>query len=74
MQPRIKEDLLLGYVFTIGGCTISWKATLQTIVVLSTTKVEYMAITKAYKEVIWLRGLLVEICDDLQTTTILCDS
>ncbi|KAG8481121.1 hypothetical protein CXB51_025897 [Gossypium anomalum] len=28
---------LTGYVFTIGGCAISWKATLQTTVALSTT-------------------------------------
>ncbi|KAG8481237.1 hypothetical protein CXB51_026062 [Gossypium anomalum] len=41
---------LTGYVFTIGGCAISWKATLQTTVALSTTEAEYMAITEACKE------------------------
>ncbi|KAG8481615.1 hypothetical protein CXB51_026469 [Gossypium anomalum] len=41
---------LTGYVFTIGDCIISWKATLQTTVTLSTTEAEYMAIIKAYKE------------------------
>ncbi|KAG8473058.1 hypothetical protein CXB51_035009 [Gossypium anomalum] len=40
---------LTSYVFTIGGCTISWKATLQTTVALSTTAAEYMAITEACK-------------------------
>ncbi|KAG8488981.1 hypothetical protein CXB51_017075 [Gossypium anomalum] len=35
---------LTGYVFTIRGCAISWKATLQTTVALSTTKAKYMAI------------------------------
>ncbi|XP_071913996.1 uncharacterized protein [Coffea arabica] len=34
---------LSGYVFCINGCAVSWKATLQPIVVLSTTEVEYMA-------------------------------
>ncbi|KAG8499930.1 hypothetical protein CXB51_006489 [Gossypium anomalum] len=48
---------LTSYVFTIGGCAISWKATLQTTVALSTTEAEYMAITEAYKEAIWLKGL-----------------
>ncbi|KAG8497106.1 hypothetical protein CXB51_008302 [Gossypium anomalum] len=43
---------LTGYVFTIGGCAISWKATLQTTVALSTTEAEYMAITEACKEAI----------------------
>ena len=33
-----------------------------------------MAIKEACKESIWLRGLLSEICDDLQTTTVFCDS
>ncbi|KAG8486285.1 hypothetical protein CXB51_019701 [Gossypium anomalum] len=51
------EDLdrrrsLTGYIFTIRGCVISWKATLQTTVALSTTEAEYMAITKACKEAI----------------------
>ncbi|KAG8474731.1 hypothetical protein CXB51_031459 [Gossypium anomalum] len=43
---------LTGYVFTIGGCAISWKATLQTTVTLFTTEAEYMAITEACKEAI----------------------
>ncbi|KAL6348169.1 hypothetical protein AAG906_002787 [Vitis piasezkii] len=47
-----KAGNLTRYVFTIGGCDISWKATLQTIVALSTIEVEYMAITGACKEVI----------------------
>ncbi|KAG8493558.1 hypothetical protein CXB51_011740 [Gossypium anomalum] len=38
---------LTGYVFTIGGCAISWKATLQTTVALSTAEAEYMAITES---------------------------
>ncbi|KAG8484978.1 hypothetical protein CXB51_021839 [Gossypium anomalum] len=57
---------LTGYVFTIVGCAISWKATLQTTVTLSTTKAEYMAITEACKEAIWLKGLLNELNEDLQ--------
>ncbi|KAG8481151.1 hypothetical protein CXB51_025916 [Gossypium anomalum] len=38
---------LTGYSFTIEGCAISWKATLQTTVALSTTEAEYMAITES---------------------------
>ncbi|KAG8481484.1 hypothetical protein CXB51_026330 [Gossypium anomalum] len=65
---------LTGYVFTIGGCAISWKATLQTTVALSTTEAEYMAITEACKEAIWLKGLFSELNEDLQISTIFCDS
>ena len=48
-------------MFTFSGVPISWKSTLQTTVVLSTTKVEYMALTEALKEAIWLGGLLDEL-------------
>ncbi|KAG8488139.1 hypothetical protein CXB51_018349 [Gossypium anomalum] len=65
---------LTGYVFTIGGCAISWKATLQTTITLSTTEAEYMAITEACKEAIWLKGLFSELNEDLQISTVFCDS
>ena len=64
-----KRRSLVGYVFTIEGCVISWKATLQTKIALLTIEAEYMTIAEACKEAIWLRGLLGEICGDLQTTT-----
>ncbi|KAG8486221.1 hypothetical protein CXB51_019619 [Gossypium anomalum] len=69
-----RRSSLTGYVFTIGGCVISWKATLQTTVALSTTEAEYMAITEASKEAIWLKGLFSELNEDLQISTVFCDS
>ncbi|PHU26198.1 Retrovirus-related Pol polyprotein from transposon TNT 1-94 [Capsicum chinense] len=71
---RDKRRSLTGYVFTIGGCTISWKATLQTTVTLSTIETEYMAIIEAFKEAIWLKGLFGELSKDLQITTVFCHS
>ncbi|KAG8491630.1 hypothetical protein CXB51_014990 [Gossypium anomalum] len=65
---------LTGYVFTIGGCAISWKATLQTTIALSTTETEYMTITEACKEAIWFKGLFSELNEDLQISTVFCDS
>ena len=50
-----------GFVFTLGGTTISWTSNLQKIVTLSTTEVEYVATTKAGKEMIWLHGFLDEL-------------
>nr|CAD1837582.1 unnamed protein product [Ananas comosus var. bracteatus] len=41
---------LSGYVFSIGGCAVSWKAPLQPIVALSTTEAEYIAMTEGVKE------------------------
>ncbi|PHT55204.1 Retrovirus-related Pol polyprotein from transposon TNT 1-94 [Capsicum baccatum] len=69
-----KRRSLPGYVFTIGGCAISWKATLQTTFALSTTEAEYMAIIEALKEAIWLKSLFGELSKDLQITMVFCDS
>jgi hypothetical protein len=43
-----------GYVFTIGGTTISWISKLQKVAALSTTEVEYVVATEASKNMIWL--------------------
>jgi hypothetical protein len=69
-----KRRSLTGYVFTIGGCAVSWKACLQSTVALSTTEAEYMAISEACKEAIWLRGLYSELCGVTSCITIHCDS
>nr|GEV87898.1 retrovirus-related Pol polyprotein from transposon TNT 1-94 [Tanacetum cinerariifolium] len=54
-----KGRLIIGYVFMVHGCVVSWKATMQHVVALSTTEAEYMALTEAVKESIWLKGLLI---------------
>ena len=42
-----------GYIYTIGGTTMSLMSRLQKCVSLSSTEVEYVAIVKAGKETIW---------------------
>jgi hypothetical protein len=69
-----KRRSLTGYVFTIGGCAVSWKTTLQSTVALSTTEAEYMAVAEACKEATWLRGLYSELCGVSSCITIHCDS
>ncbi|PHT74695.1 putative ATP-dependent RNA helicase DHX37 [Capsicum annuum] len=69
-----KRRSLTGYVFIIDGCAICWKATLQTTVALSTTETEYVAITEAFQEAIWLKDLFGELRKDLQITTVFCDN
>ncbi|KAK3016961.1 hypothetical protein RJ639_007857 [Escallonia herrerae] len=51
-----------------------WKATLQTIVALSTTEAECIAATKAVKEAIWLKGLVGDLGLKQESSTIYCDS
>jgi hypothetical protein len=43
-----------GYVYTLGGTAVSWVSRLQKIVALFTTEVEYVAVTEAGKEMVWL--------------------
>ena len=47
-----------GYVFTMNGGAVSWKSQHQPTVALSTAEAEYMALTAAIQEVIFLRQLL----------------
>ena len=50
-----------GYVFQLGNATISWKSKRQTVVALSSTEAEYVALCAAAQETVWLRHLLASI-------------
>lgn len=63
-----------GVVFTFGGNTISWKSSLQKVVALSSTEAEYMALTDAANEAVWLKGLVSELGFAQGSVNIHCDS
>ncbi|KAH9722802.1 hypothetical protein KPL70_006847 [Citrus sinensis] len=69
-----KRRFITGFVFTMSGGAISWKASLQSVVALSTTEAQYIALTEAVKEAIWLRGLISELGFKQKTVTISSDS
>jgi hypothetical protein len=50
-----------GYVFVSGGGAITWQSKKQTTVALSSTKAEYVALSKAGREACWLRSLYEEL-------------
>ena len=50
-----------GYIYTFGGIAVSWVSELQKLVALSTTEAQYVAITEASKEMLWLKNFLVEL-------------
>jgi hypothetical protein len=46
-----------GYIFLASGGAITWKSKRQTIIALSTTKSEYVALSESGHEATWLRNL-----------------
>ncbi|KAG7567097.1 Integrase catalytic core, partial [Arabidopsis thaliana x Arabidopsis arenosa] len=63
-----------GYVFTVGGNTISWKSCLQPVMALSSTEAEFIALTEAVKEAIWVKGLLGDLGFVQDNAQVWCDS
>ena len=64
----------IGYVYTLGGTTISWVSKLQKKVTLSITEAEYVAVTEASKEMIWLQTFLEELGQRQWKGVLHCDS
>ncbi|KAE8719481.1 putative ribonuclease H protein [Hibiscus syriacus] len=62
------------YVFTLGGWSICWKSTVQSVVELFTTKAEYMAVAEAAKETLWLTGLVKELGVQQGGVQLRCDN
>ena len=47
-----------GYLMTFAGGAVAWQSKLQKCVALSTTEAEFIAITEACKEELWLKKFL----------------
>lgn len=69
-----KRRSTTGYVFTLAKGPVSWRSTLQSTVALSTTEAEYMAVTEAFKEAIWLHGLIEDLGIVQEHVDVHCDS
>ena len=50
-----------GHVMMLNNGAVAWRSQRQPTVALSTMESEYMALTEATKELLWLRGLLTEL-------------
>ena len=50
-----------GYVFGVGGTAVSWRSHKQTCVALSTAEAEYVSLSAAAQEAVWLQRLTAEI-------------
>jgi hypothetical protein len=50
-----------GYVFLTAGGAVTWKSKKQTVIALSSTEAEYVALSEAGREACWLRNLYGEL-------------
>lgn len=71
---RDRSRSLSGYVFTVGGNVVNWRSSLQPVVALSSTEAEYILLTEAVKEAIWLKGLMGELGISHGPVQVWCDS
>ncbi|MCO5588484.1 hypothetical protein L7F22_042441 [Adiantum nelumboides] len=62
------------YVFTMTGGAVSWRSRLQTCVTQSTTEVEFIAVSEACKEAIWLGRLVIDLRIKEETPMLHCDN
>ncbi|MDV3193956.1 MAG: Ty1/Copia family ribonuclease HI, partial [Sweet potato little leaf phytoplasma] len=69
-----KRRSLSGYIFTLFGNVVSWRSTLQTVVALSSTEAEYIALAESVKEAVWLKGSVSAMYHGKCAVEIHCDS
>ena len=60
-----------GYVFQLGNSTVSWCSRKQATVAKSSTEAEYVALSTATQEGIWLRRLLSGLKVDTRNATVI---
>ena len=72
-QPHCHS--ISGHIVSLGGMPIAWGSRKQNIVALSSTEAEYVAMTNALKDIMWLFNLLSEIRAPVTIPTpLMCDN
>jgi hypothetical protein len=64
------RKLTSGYVFLLSGAAVSWKSKKQSCVALSTAEAEYVALSSATQEAIWMERLVSSIQCELTSKPI----
>ena len=64
-------------MFTLYGGAVSWKSSKQQTVADSTTEAEYIAVSEAAKEVVWMKKFISELAIVLEIESLVplyCDN
>ncbi|KAA0060284.1 retrotransposon protein, putative, Ty1-copia subclass [Cucumis melo var. makuwa] len=69
-----KRRSLTDFAFTLGESLISWKSNLQSVVSISTTEAEFIVVSEAVKEAMWLRGIVSELGYKQEAIELMCDN
>jgi hypothetical protein len=74
---QIHQHSISGFAYFVGLGTVSWSVKKQPIITLSSTEAEYVALTHATKDVLWIHKILKEFSflHNLSLpTTLYCDN
>eukprot|EP00048_Salpingoeca_helianthica_P013920 m.211283 g.211283 ORF g.211283 m.211283 type:complete len:273 (+) comp15559_c3_seq2:760-1578(+) len=61
------------YVFMLGNAAVSWRSKLQSIVATSSCEAEYVALSAAVKEALYLRSLLADVLSAPRQSVVLLE-
>ena len=56
-----------GYLFQMNGCSVCWRSKKQPCVALSTAEAEYIALSAAVQEALWMEQLLIDLNVNIKT-------
>jgi hypothetical protein len=71
----VDRKTTFGCCFTLGSAMVSWCNRKQSSVALSTAEAEYIALSVAVREAVWLRKVLTDLFDhEMDPTIIHCDN
>lgn len=70
-EDRMDRKSVSGHVFRFKGNTIGWRSKKQTVVAMSSAEAEYISLSEACRELVWIRRLLNDFHQPQNTATII---
>lgn len=63
-----------GIIAKLFGNPVQWSSKLQSVPALSTCEAEWYAVDSIHRELLWIRAIITEIGQPLNTSPIYCDN